>query len=215
MFTSSIRALFMACLVLLAAPVAVVHAAVILSNYPPTNDTNTTADVDNLRWKALSFAMPAGQSANLGLLTVRLGGYSLLTDVPIFEIRDHTGSTTSPGPNILASFAAPGPGPDTAIRNYTFTPTSAFTLQAGTSYWLVARGPDSTSSVYWRGSSPAITPTGIATYGGQSLFTTNAGSTWSASATINSFELLDIVPEPGSAALLAIGAVTLVLRRRV
>lgn len=214
MISPWIRGLVVTGFLALLAPVASVQAAVILSNYPPTNDTSTTADVDNLRWKALSFSMPAGQSASLGLLTVRLGNYSLLTDVPIFEIRDHTGSTTAPGPNVLASFAAPGPGPDTAIRNYTFTPTSAFTLQAGTSYWLVARGPDSVSSVDWRGSSPAIQPTGIATYGGQSLFTTNGGSTWSASATINSFELLDIVPEPASAALLALGGVTLVLRRR-
>jgi hypothetical protein len=188
--------------------------AVLLSNYPPPNDTNTTADVDNLRWKALSFAMPAGTSANLGQLTVRLGGYSLVTDVPIFEIREHTGSTTLPGTNVLASFTAPPPGPDTAIRDYTFFPSSVFTLQPGTSYWLVLRGPNATSSIDWRGASPAIQPTGIATYGGQSLFSTNGGTSWTNSATINSFELLDIVPEPATGGLVIVLAVAGTMIRR-
>ena len=80
--------------VLLAAAVPIARAQPILSNYPPTNDTNTTADVDNLRWKALSFSMPASSSATVGNLTVRLGNYSLSTDLPVFEIRDAGGPAT-------------------------------------------------------------------------------------------------------------------------
>src|SRR5688572_4680352 len=77
--------------------VAPVGAQVILSNYPQTNDTNTTADVTNLRWKALSFAMPAATGAGVGDLRVRLGDWDSPNETPIFEIRDHTGSTTAPG----------------------------------------------------------------------------------------------------------------------
>jgi hypothetical protein len=209
MHTSLRRVTFL--LVLLAAA-PFVAAQPILSNYPPTNDTNTTADVDNLRQKALSFSMPASQSATVGNLTVRLGNYAVATDLPIFEIRDHTGSTTAPGPNVLLSFTAPPPG-GAAIQDYTFTPSSTFTLAAGTSYWILMRGADAVTSVDWRGSSPAIVPTGIATYGGQSLFTTNGGTSWTTSATINSLHL-EVIPEPSMLGLAGVGFVALGARAR-
>lgn len=191
-----------------------VNAQVILSNYPPVNDTNTTADVNATRWKAMSFSMPTGTSAAVGNLRVRLGDYDLATEAPIFEIRDHTGSTTAPGLNALLTFTAPPPS-TTAIQDFVFTPSSSFTLTGGTSYWLLMRGPTG-SNVDWRGSSPPIVPTGIATYGGQSLFTSNSGTTWSTSATINTFELA-LVPEPASAGVLgaaALATLTTARRRR-
>jgi hypothetical protein len=205
----TISAFVVAALLVLA---SAADAQVILSNYPPVNDTNTTADVNATRWKALSFSMPAGPGAPVGDLRVRLGDYDLASEAPIFEIRDHTGSTTAPGTNALLTFTAPAPS-TTAIQDFTFTPSSSFTLAGGTSYWLVMRGVTG-SNVDWRGSSPPIVPTGIATYGGQSLFSSNAGSTWSNSATINTFELL-AVPEPASAGVLGAGALAALSRRRV
>ncbi|MCS7033341.1 MAG: hypothetical protein NZ561_05005, partial [Phycisphaerae bacterium] len=98
-----------------------------------------------------------------------------------------------------------------AAQEYTFTPAAQFFLQPNTSYWLRATGIAG-SSWDWRGNSPAIVPTGIATYGGQSLFTTNAGTSWTTSTTINSFQLNEI-PEPG-AILAAAGVGALLLRRR-
>ena len=186
----SLRRFVFPLVLLAAAPFAA--AQPILSNYPPANDTNTSADIDNLRWKALSFSMPASQSATVGNLTVRLGNYASAADIPVFEIRDHTGSTTAPGPNVLLTFTAPPPGTAT-IQDYTFTPASTFTLAAGTSYWILMRGADAATSVDWRGSSPAIVPTGIATYGGQSLFTSNGGTSWTTSTTINSLRL-EVIP---------------------
>ena len=196
-----------AAILVVAAPVS---AQVILGNYPPANDTNTTADVTNLRWKALSFSMPASTSATVDSLKVRLGDYDLATETPIFEIRDHTGSTIAPGPNTLLSFTAPAPN-GVAIQDYVFTPAASFTFQGGTSYWLLMRG-NLGSNVDWRGSSPAIIPTGIATYGGQSLFTTNGGTSWTTSATINTFEM--VVPEPSIAGLAAVAALGCLARRR-
>jgi len=178
-------------------------AQVILSNYPPTNDTNTTAIVNNLRWKALSFSVPAGPDLPIGDLTVRLGNYDTIADAPLFQIRDHTGSITMPGTMILATFNAPAPN-GTANQDYTFTPSSPFSLVGGTSYWIVLTGVAG-GNFDWRGSSPAITPTGLATYGGQSLFTANGGTTWTTSATINSLHWV-VAPEPTSVILTGLGA---------
>ncbi len=110
------------------APVA--SAQVILGNYPPTNDSGTTADVNNLRWKALSFSMPPATSAPVGNLKVRLGDYDLVGETPTFEIRDHTGSTTAPGLSVLLSFTTPAPN-GVAIQDYTFGPGAGFTLAGG------------------------------------------------------------------------------------
>jgi hypothetical protein len=192
-----------ACVLLLAANS--VSAQVILGNYPPSNDTNTTADLTNLRWKALSFSVPAGPNIPVGDLTVRLGDYDVPADNPMFQIRDHTGSTTAPGTNVLFQWTTPAPA-GVAIQDYTFSAGSLFELVGGTSYWLVAVGPLGGNSD-WRGSSPAITPTGIATYGGQSLFTANGGTSWGASATINSFNMVVGIPEPTSLVLAGFGVV--------
>ena len=206
---TSLRRFAFLLVLLAAAPFAA--AQPILSNYPPPNDTNTTADVNALRWKALSFSMPVGSSAPVGNLTVRLGDYDLATEAPIFEIRDHTGSTTVPGPNALLTFTAPPPV-STTIQDYTFTPAGSLTLTSGTSYWLLMRGVTG-SNVDWRGASPPIVPTGIATYGGQSLFTSNGGTSWANSTTINSFHL-EVIPEPSMLGLAGVGSIALMARVR-
>ena len=75
------------------------------------------------------------------------------------------------------------------------------------------RGADAVTSVDWRGSSPAIVPTGIATYGGQSLFTTNGGTSWTTSTTINSLHL-EVIPEPSMLGLAGMGFGVLGARAR-
>ncbi len=189
-------------------------ADLILGNYPPTNDTGTTASVTDLRQKALSFAMPAGSDYTISSVTLRLGNYITPGDVAILEIRDHTGSPTAPGANVVGSFTAPSSAA-AAISDFVFTPSGTITLQAGTSYWIVLYGGASPSTFDWRGSSPSVTPTGIATYGGQSLFTTNAGTSWSNSATINTFQIDGVVvPAPAGAGVLVLGGLLAARRRR-
>ena len=109
-----------------------VSADVILGNYPPTNDTGTTADVDNLRNKALSFALPAGSAYDITSITLRLQNYITPGDVAILEIRNHTGSSTAPGPTVIGAFTAPTSAAST-VGDFTFNPVGAVTLTPGTS----------------------------------------------------------------------------------
>lgn len=197
----------------LAAGASVASADIILGNYPPTNDTGTTAQVTNLRQKALSFAMPAGSAYDITSITLRLGNYITPGDIAILEIRDHTGSITAPGTTVIGSFTAPGSAAGT-ISDFIFTPVGTITLQPATSYWITLYGAASPSSFDWRGSSPSVVPTGIAAYGGQSLFTTNAGSTWTNSATINTFVIEGVIPAPATAGLLVLAGLAASRRRR-
>lgn len=193
---------------------SVVSADLILGNYPPVNDTGTTAGVNNLRQKALSFAMPAGSDYNISSITLRLGAYITPGDVAILEIRNHTGSITAPGSTVVGSFTAPSSASGT-IGDFIFTPSGTITLQAGTSYWITLLGAASPSTFDWRGGSPSTVPTGIATYGGQSLFTSNGGTSWGNSATINTFAIEGtVVPGPAAAALLGLAGLISGRRRR-
>lgn len=188
-------------------------ADIILSNYPPTNDTGTTAAVNNLRQKALSFSMPLLiQDYFVTSITLRLQNYITPGDQAVLQIREHTGSLTSPGAGIVGSFTAPE-SLSNAVGDFVFNPVGSVLLESGTSYWIVLSGADGVTTFDWRGSSPSIVPTGIATYGGQSLFTTNAGTSWSNSATINTFTIEgEVVPAPASLALVGVGL--LAARRR-
>lgn len=190
---------------------------VIIGNYPPTNDTSNSAGLNDGRRKALSFTMPAGQNAVVGNVTLRLGNYDI-NDIVTLEIRNHTGSTTAPGTTSLVNFTSPTPG-GTAVADYVFTPNNTFELLGGTSYWIYAYGATTPSAYDWRGSSPAVTPTGIASYASGSLFTTNGGSSWTNSTTLNTFQIeaATPVPEPSVVLLVAAtgAAVWLRVRRRV
>ncbi|MBX3378003.1 MAG: hypothetical protein KF678_13485, partial [Phycisphaeraceae bacterium] len=187
-----------------------VSADVILSNYPPTNDTNTTAGVSSTRRKAMSFSMPAGPTYDITSITLRLQGYTSPSDVAILEIRDHTGSTTAPGTTVVGTFVAPASS-NTAAGDFVFMPSGAVTLLPGTSYWICLYAGDATNTFDWRGSSPAIVPTGIATYGGQSLFSTTSGSTWTTSTTINTFSIDGVPSGASGACCLSSGAANCVI----
>ena len=160
-------------------------ADIIIGNYPPANDLTQTADVDNLRQKAMAFTMPATTPYDVSSITLRLGNYVTPGDVAILEIRDHTGSNAAPGPNVVGSFIAP-PSSSSAIADFVFMPNGAVTLQAGTSYWITLRGQDAVTSFDWKASSPGLTPTGVATFTAN-LFTSNGGTTWTSSTIITTF----------------------------
>ena len=86
--------------------------------------------------KAVGFTM-GGQSYGLDSVTLRLMeqvGSSSTLSVELFG-----GTSSSPsGPALVDFNSAPIPS---LAGNVTFTPTSAFMLQGGSSYWLEAVGP--------------------------------------------------------------------------
>lgn len=205
-----LRALTIAAAIAAAAPLA--SADIILGNYPFTNDTGTTASVTNLRQKAIAFAMPAGSAYDITSITLRLTNFDA-NDTAILEIRDHNGTTTSPGAGVVGTFTAPAGG-GAAAADYSFSPNGTVTLQPGTSYWIVLSGAASPSTFDWRGSSPGITPTGVATYGPGNLFTSNGGTSWSNSSTINTFRIEGVIPSPASIGLLALAGLAAARRRR-
>lgn len=187
-------------------------ADVLIGNYPPTNDSTQSADVDNLRQKAIMFTMPAGSSYDITSITLRLGNYITPGDGAILELRDHTGVNTAPGATVLGMFTAPLSN-SSAIGDFVFSPVGTITVLPGTAYWIVARGVDAATSYDWKGSSPGKTPTGIATYG-SNLFTSNGGTSWSNSSIINTFQIDGVIPAPGTAALLGLGGLIALRRRR-
>jgi len=168
---------------------ASVHAETILGNLPPANDDTQFAQHSNLRKKAKSFTMPAGESTNIGNLTLRLRNYTTAGEV-VAELRNDSGDPQIPGDTILLSFEVPPPGGED-IQDYILTPSDSYTLQAETTYWLIVYGIDG-GSFDWMASDPGITPTGIASFL-NAHFTTNGGSIWSSSSIINSFELKEWV----------------------
>lgn len=193
--------------------VSAAHAnlsATILGNYPQTNDNTQSAGLTNLRLKAISFTMPAAGDYFLTGIRLRLGNYDPSETVDL-QIRDHSGSNTAPGANVLMTFTG-APGQGAAIQDYAFTPNGVLTLEAGMSYWLFVGG-SAGQSYDWKASSPGIVPTGLATYGAN-LFTTNGGTSWTNSSIINTF-VIDgkLVPAPGLAAF-GMGLAALCARRR-
>ena len=188
------------------------QATLIIGNYPPTNDTNTSADINNLRMKALGFIMPSSDyildSVKIRLLFTAAG----LAAVPVVNIRA-AGIATAPGA-VLFSMSDPG-GHTEGAGDYLFVAGSQFTLQANQKYWISVEGTTAQTGMSFRGSSPAITPTGLATHEG-SLFTANAGTSWANSATLNTYEIQGtLVPEPATAAILGLGLAAAAIRRRV
>src|SRR5688500_10415664 len=102
------------------------NGIVLISNYPQTNDTNTSARLTTARQKALGFIMPS-TSYFLDTVKVRLQFTSAATTAQIPVVRIHAaGTSTSPGA-VLFTLTAPG-GYITGAGNYTFTAASSFTL---------------------------------------------------------------------------------------
>ena len=134
-------------------------AEVIISNHPGNDATQSFGIDDSTRTKGMGFAMPSGSDMALDAVTLRLEITSV--DVsPVLEIYSDGGGvpgtllTTLVGPSSFTS----------GISDYEFTPDGSFTLVGGETYWIVASSALDTYN--WKASSPAETPTGLATHVG-------------------------------------------------
>lgn len=138
------------------------QAIELISNLPG-NDGSQSASLGTLRNKGMGFTMPDDAYSLVGV-TLRLETYGANT-VPIVEIWSDVGGV--PGVSLITlinpSFAPSG------IANYDFAPSAPLTLLANTTYWIVAYGQAGATPYDWKASSPAVTPTGLATH---------AGATW-------------------------------------
>ncbi len=179
-------------------------ADVIISNMPGNDGSQSAGINSSTRTKGMGFTMGA-DAYFLSDITMRLD----ITDVnavPVIEIFTDAGGV--PGVSLTTLL---NPTIDTlGIANYAFTPAGSFTLDGGTSYWIVASAMNDTNVYSWKASSPSQTPMGIATH---------IGATWgtyppqNSSSILVSYEINGFIPAPSSLALLGLGGLTLRRRR--
>jgi hypothetical protein len=133
----------------------------------------------------------------LDSLDVRLGSYD--GSNAIFELRAPGGSNPANGTPLL-TFTNPATQGD-GFFTYNFTPSTSFTLQNGTTYFIFAYAATGTQ-FSWSRSEAAINPTspsGVATYVAARL-TSNGGGAWG-SSNPSSFQLNGTAPGSGPAAV--------------
>lgn len=172
----------------------------------PGNDGTQTASINASRGKGMAFTTPGGPSYTITSVLTRLNANP--NAAPVLTL--HSDSLGLPG-TMLHTFTNPG---SFTTGNETYAFTGNYMLAASTTYWLVMFQPSGTTPFDWKASSPAETPTGLATHAG-CIFTTNGGTSWSNSSIIVSYEIqASLVPEPSSLALLCMGMVCLIRRRR-
>ncbi|QDV39614.1 choice-of-anchor R domain-containing protein [Tautonia plasticadhaerens] len=197
----------------LALSAASARGDVILSTLPQTNDGLASATLGPLRIKALAFTLSdQAYTMDSAVLRLRLDTFDRPLTTPILQLLNDSGDPDIPGSTVLATFSTPtlvG-----GINDFTFTPTSPFTLLAGQEYWLAlsSAADFDTSGLNWLASNPPVTPTGVATLSGN-RFTSDGGVTWGPSTTVNSFTIngtiATVIPEPSTLALAAMGGVGL------
>ncbi len=189
------------------------YASGFFGNLPSNDGVFTNVGTGATLVKAVSFTLPTGNDYSLSSVILRLDSYDS-GDIPVLTIRNDTGGL-NPGSTVLASFTNPTPL-GAGSFDYTFNPSSAFTFQAGTKYWLNLG--ISAGSIDWFGSIPRVAPTGTPTFG--AYRSTTNGTTFNNSSTYNSFQInateqIQNVPEPSSVmGLFALMGITLLVSRK-
>jgi hypothetical protein len=182
--SNTVRAAIVVALMCLAAQ-PVLAQVTIISNLDG-NDGTQSADVNNLRVKALGFLMPAGDDYFLDYVTLRLETFGAGV-APIVELWTNAGGQLGSLVETLSNpaFAASG------IANYDFA-SSGSTLTAGSGYWVLVYGVAGADQFDWKASSPSQTPTGIASHLGALWGTTGPPPTGSSSI-INSYSVTAVL----------------------
>lgn len=198
--------LAVACVAVLVAAAGQVQAAFIISNFPQANDSNfsTISGSSGNFSKAAGFTLPAGHDYSLDSVDLRLTRNDAGATMQLDLFADVGGN---PAGSPLVSFNIPS---FSGTGNVTFTTVTPFTLLASTTYWLAATGTSPTAvGINWLGSSPRITPTGIATSAGYRFNSSGTYPPVTSSGIFNTYQIngsaITAVPEPSSLAMLGIG----------
>lgn len=184
---------------------AVASADIVISNLPGNDGSQTAGINGGSRTKGMGFSMPAGTDYFLDNVIARLN-ITALGVIPVFEVF----SDSSGSPGVLLTTLNNPAFPSLGIANFSFTPSGSFTLVGGRTYWIIA---SSANAVYdWKASSPSITPTGIATH---TRATFGAYVPMNTSSILVSYEINGtVVPAPGAMAILSLGGLLAIRRRR-
>jgi|SRR5271165_4115345 len=165
------------------------RADLVIGNLPPDNDLNASL-IGFGQTATMGFTMGSSSYA-LTDAELRLGLIDPSSTAPLLQLWSN--ASGKPGTSLL-TFT--NPSLSTSPHTYTFAPSTAFTLQSNTTYWLDLTSSSTTGAFFlWLGSNPAVTPTGSgATFFG----TTNANGV------LDSFQVDGIlVPEPSTLFIVA------------
>jgi hypothetical protein len=145
------------------------YAIEVIGNLPTNNDDQESV-LNGTQQKALSFTVEPGFNWSLDSVTLRLGGFDSGDadrtspvsggDQTFYNVSLRTDNGGSPSSSSLLLFTNPrdpsNNAPSTgALRNWTFTPTSSYTLASEQKYWIVVSG----NAFSWKAADPDEPPT--------------------------------------------------------
>jgi uncharacterized protein (TIGR03382 family) len=210
-----------ACFVALPAGAGVI----IIGNYSAGSTQVEGSSFGSPASKAAGWTMPSGTNYSLDSVKLDLEYHYWYTGLPapVVTAAIYGDSGSGPTGSPLVILTDPAFVNASTDANYLFTPPSAFTLTAGTTYWLVMSASDPSGNgqeeIDWMKSDPLITPTGIATLAGYRFDSSGGVPPLGSSSTYNTFEVdgtqqASSTPEPATTLIAAAGLSLVLLRRR-
>lgn len=176
------------------------HAAIIIDNYP-TND-GSGRGLSNTQAQGMGFTMLGDYTFDQ--VTLRFSTSTVAPPTSAVSVGIYSNSGSNKPETLLVGTTGPAEFLNNTAADYTYTPASAITFDAGTTYWLVVHYT-SNHAFQWKQSDPQVDPSGTgAVYFGNSF--ANPFPNWDGGTFERGiFQLegtpLNTVPEPGFLAL--------------
>ena len=186
-----------------------IHAAVIFDNLVTPNDQGYQVNkgvIGGGQSVAMGFVI-GGTSQTLSSVVLGLVG----STSPGFVVALYGGGNgTTPG-SLLANLS--GPASPSSANYYTYTPTGTPTLEANTTYYIVAACQSSDGNVHWNLGAASQNPGSSGEFSTPTMFY-NTGSGWLSDSGKASMQVngagLSPVPEPSEWAAISFGVLGMV-----